>query len=228
MSPTAREAMAPRRTLRVGSVVVAAELLLIVVHFAVTEQVATIPRYVLYPFVWINLGLWAVWRVDVPTASADQRWLAGTVAAGYVLVLFWLAGLLGISFAGNPEAILGVSVGTGSPGWERIRLVGRHLYLTLIPYRVIGYLALGYLVYATVLTALRAVAAGAVGLFACVGCSFPVFASLAAGVFGGSAGLTGAVYALTVDLSTLVFVLAVGLLLYQPGVPGTLLTGAAD
>jgi hypothetical protein len=44
-----------------------------------------------------------------------------------------------------------------------------------------------------------------------------VIASLVAGVAGGSSALTAAVYALSIDLSTVVFVIAVALLYWRPG-----------
>jgi hypothetical protein len=210
--------LARRRDVRALAVVTLLEVLLLGLYVAVAPAELTTPRYALYPFVWINAGLLAVYHVDVPAAPRARRAAAAAIAALYLLVLLYLAGLVGLDLAGNPPELVGIHVGMGSPGWERVRLIAPTFHLTLIPYRVIGYVCLAFLVYATVLRAAGAALSGAVGLFSCVSCSFPIFASLASGVFGGSAALTGTLLAYSVDLSTVVFLLALGLLYWQPGV----------
>lgn len=209
------DAAVGRRDVRILAVVVAVELLLLALYVAATPAELTSVRYALYPFVWINVGVWVALRTDPPPATGRRRLAAGAIAGLYLLVLCWLAGLVG--FASAPEGLVGISVGYGSPGWERIRLVTAGAYVTFIPYRVVGYLALSYLVYVTVLDAAGAAVSGAVGFVSCLSCSFPILGSLSAGLFGGSAAVTGALYAYSVDISTGVFLLAVALLYYRPG-----------
>ena len=79
----------PRRdTLLWGSLLVTAELGVLAAYSLLGSSSLVSPagvRFWLYPFVWINVGLWAVVRT-VPAgfgASGRQRLLAGTLAAGY-------------------------------------------------------------------------------------------------------------------------------------------------
>lgn len=210
-------AAADSRDLRLLALVVVVELCLLVVYFGATPAQVTQPRYVLYPFVWINVAFWVIRRMDPPRATQRATLLAGSVTTVYFVVLCWLAGLIGFTLAGNPEPLVGFNVGYGSPGWERVRLVTPIAHLTLIPFRVVGYLALAYLVYVTVLDATGAALSGAIGFVSCLSCGVPIVGSLATGLFGASAGVTGTLYSNAVDLSTFVFLLAVALLYYRPG-----------
>jgi len=213
-------AAADRRDLRVLGLAVLAELGLLAIYVAVTGASLGTPRYALYPFVWINLGVLAVWHTRVPRAPRRRRWLAAAAAGLYFLVLLWLAGLVDVTLAGNPRSVVGVDVFTGTPGWSRARLVAPNFSVVLLPYRVLGYACLAFLVYATLLETAGAALSGAVGLLSCVGCSFPLAAGLVAGVAGGTAGVSAAGLGVAVDLSTALFVLAVALLYYRPGFSG--------
>jgi hypothetical protein len=206
----------------VGVVVaaVAAELALLAGYFGLTAAEPTAVRYLLYPFVWINLGLWAVFAADPPRAGPWAR-RAGTVAAvGYFLVLATAGGLLDVAHLGHfhshgPPG--GLSVFTAMPpGWApTVVYETASATVTLVPYKLVGYLALTYLAYVAVLETVTAALSGAVGLLSCVSCSWPVFASLLAGVVGSTTA--SAVYAVSLDLSTAAFVLAVVLLVWRPG-----------
>jgi len=220
MSFTRLAAASGRRDVRVLGLVVAVELLVLALYALATPSRIARPRYALYPFVWINAGAWAVLHTDPPVASRRGRLLAGGVGAVYLVGLLWLAGLIGVDLAGYPDAVLGVTVASGSPGWERISLVLPTVRLTLIPFRVIGYIALSYLVYVTVLDATGAALSGALGLFSCISCAFPVLLSLSSGALGSSA-VAGAIVAYSADLSTAVFLVALGLLYYRPTFVGT-------
>lgn len=88
-----------------------------------------------------------------------------------------------------------------------------HVYF--VPYRVIGYAALAYLLYATVIDASKTAFTGALGVLACVGCAFPLLSAVAGGLLG--SGAAAAAYAASMDVSTAVFVLAVVLLSWRPG-----------
>jgi hypothetical protein len=115
------------------------------------------------------------------------------------------------------EGVVRVVSGTVPPGWgPAVTYAGSGLTLTLVPFRVVGYLALAYLVYATVLDAARSAVTGALGLLSCVSCSWPVLASLASGVAGSGSGIAAAVTTGSYGLSTLVFVVTVTLLVWRP------------
>lgn len=208
---------------------VALEGVLLVGYFLSTPATVTRPRYVLYPFVWINVALVAVARTDPSRAPRTHHLVAGVVAAVYFALLANWAGLFVLTGGGHHgvlEGILGVSVGSGSPGWARVRVITRTVAVSFIPYRVIGYLGLAYLVYAAVLDVTGAVFSGALGLLSCLSCSFPILASLLTGVWGGSVTLMSTVYAYSVDLSTLAFLVSVALLYWRPGFPS--LRGGSD
>ena len=202
--------------------VMALEGVLVAGYFLATPGDVTVPRYVLYPFVWINAVLVAAYRTPLPSASPRRHLLAGVLAAVYFLLLANWAGLVGFTVGGHhpiPETVLGVTVGSGSPGWGRVRLITRVFYVSFVPYRVIGYLGLTYLVYAAILDASGAVASGAVGLLSCLSCSFPIIASFATGLVGGLVTVMTTVVAYSIDISTVAFLASVALLYWRPGFP---------
>lgn len=199
--------------------VVVVEALMVLAYFRVADATVSTPRYVVYPLVWITVGLWAVAAADPPRASLRSRVVAGVVAYGYFVVLVVLAGLVGLVAGSDPHAPLGFSIGMGSPGWgPRVGYISTTFYATLVPYQVVGYLALSYLVYVRILDATSAAAAGVLGFVSCIGCSFQIVASAVSGIAGGSSALTAAVYRAPIDASTGVFLLSIGLLYFSPAV----------
>jgi hypothetical protein len=207
------------RTVLVATLVLNTELLWLLGYAAVTGRFPDRPLYY-YPFVWLNLGLWALWRVEPPATGRRERLLGGAVAGGYFLVLAVVGGLVGAANvpAGVDPTGLRVAVWDLPPGYGPALLYqGELLRAALLPFKVVGYLALAYLVYVTVLDATEAAAVGVMGLFACVSCTWPLFASVFTGIAGGSA--TAAVVATnSYGVSTAVFVLTVALLVWRPSV----------
>jgi hypothetical protein len=105
-----------------------------------------------------------------------------------------------------------------APGWgPRVGYAGSLVTLNFIPYRVVGYLAVAYLVYAALLDAAEAAVTGLLGVGSCIGCAFSLAAPLAAGAAGGTSGAAAALATFSVDLSTLAYVAAVALLVVRPG-----------
>lgn len=217
MATTSIGGLFGRRDVHLLGVVVAVQLCLLAGYFAVRPEEPVVFRYTLYPFVWINVALLAAVHVEVPDASFRHRVAASAVASGYFLLLLSLSGLVGVP----GEDLLAVSgvvdVQAGSPGTERLHLVTDLVYVSFIPYRTIGFLVLAYLVYVTLLDLSGSIAAGALGLFTCVGCAFPILVSLSAALFGGTA-VASAVYGAQFDISTVVFALAIGLLYWRPAI----------
>jgi hypothetical protein len=216
-SPLAR--LRPRReTLLWGALLVNTELLLLLLY-ATFSDVRLLSlgavRLWIYPFVWINVALWAVVRTTHAPAPSRHRWLAGTLAVAYFGVLAYAGGLVGIGHAHGPETFR--IAWTNPPGWSPTLLyAGNGVTLALLPYKVAGYAALAYLVYATVLEAAGSAVTGVLGLLSCVSCSWPVLASVATGVFGSGTVVASAVYGWSYDLSTVVFVVTVVLLYWRP------------
>lgn len=182
-----------------------------VATYLLTAGVVTAPRYLLYPFLWINLGLYAVVRARRPVAPGRRRTLAASVALAYALALALAAGLVGLPLVEHAHSHPnGWQLSLSAPGWgPRVAYVLGEFHLYLVPYRVVGYAALSYLLYASLAEASLASGAGLIGLVSCVGCSLPLLASLTAGA--GAATLS-AVGGLSLDVSTLAFLLALGLL----------------
>lgn len=173
-------------------------------------------RYVLYPLVWINVGLWALWRTTPAPTTNRRRALAVTLSIGYFLVLAYAGGLIGPAtpFPGDPKLAFGTP-----PGFSPAFLYdGALLKLTILPYKLVGYLALTYLVYATIIDAAGSALSGVLGLLSCVSCTWPIAATVLSGVLGGGSAVAAEALGYSYDISVVVFVLTVGLLYWRPTV----------
>lgn len=202
-----------RRDVRLLALAAVAEVLLVAVHFAVRPGEPTTLRYVLYPFVWINASVWAVAKTTPADADPRREAVAVVLAVAYAATLATLGGLVGLT--GGAEGPLGLRVALRSPGWGPVvAYVSPAFYVTFVPYLVVGYLSLSYLLYAAAVDALAATPLGALGLVACAGCSVPILTALA-GSLAGAAGVAAA-YAHSLDLATAAFVATVALLYYRP------------
>lgn len=205
-----------------GALVVA-ECIVVGWYVALTGPVAD-PLSLLYPFVWMDVSLLAVWRTPLPEASRRRRGVALVVVAVYAAVLAYAGGLVGTGLAFSSldvPASLRV-VARLPPGYSpAVVYLGPYLQVSVTPYKLVGYGALSYLLYATLLglsLGLRgggSALAGVLGLFSCVSCTWPVVVAVVTGVFGVGAG---AVVAFTPELwtSTAVFVVTVVLLYWRP------------
>jgi hypothetical protein len=206
-----------RKTLLWGALILNTEVILLLAYAALGSAELLSARGVrlwVYPFVWINASIWAVARTDVASASGRNRAGAAALAVGYFGVLAYTGGLVG---PGHDSLGLGVALTSLPPGWApAVTYNGMGLSLVLIPYKVIGYLTLAYLVYATVLDAAGSAVTGLLGLLSCVSCSWPVLASIATGVVGSGSGIAAAVSTGSYGISTVVFVATVALLVWRP------------
>jgi hypothetical protein len=209
---------AERETLVYGAALLNAELLLVLAYLAVVGPQVTRPLFYVYPFVWINAALYALWRTDLPAAPTRRRIAAGAVALAYLGVLSYVGGLFGFGASG---AVTGLRLELTAlpPGWSPALIyAGSALQFALLPFKLFGYLVLAYLLYATLLDATAGVLGGALGLFSCVSCTLPVIAGVLSGVAGGAGAVAAAAYGQSYALSTVVFVLTVALLLWRPTV----------
>jgi len=208
-----------RETLLYGALVVNTEILLLALYATLGDaELLSLSglRLWAYPFVWINVGLWAILRTSPASAPPRRRRLVAVLAAGYFGLLVYAGGMVGIGHTHGPDSarIVWTSI---PPGWSPAVLYsGGGVALTLIPYKLVGYAALAYLVYATVLDAAGSAVSGVLGLLSCVSCSWPVLASLATGLFGSGTVLASAAAGWSYDLSTVVFVATVALLYWRP------------
>jgi hypothetical protein len=203
-------------TLLWGAAVLNAELLVLVLYFLLSNHTGGDLRYLLYPFVWMNVALYAVVKTNPLAGSDRDRYFALAVAAGYFLVLGYFGGLFGPAHD-MPGMSSGVRIAWLPPGWGPALLYSNDVVrLSLLPFKVVGYLALAYLVYATVLDAAGSAISGLLGLLSCVSCTWPVVASLITGVAGAGSGLATTVASGSYDISTVVFVVTVALLYWRP------------
>lgn len=201
-----------RKALLYAALLLNGELALVLFYFAVSSSVPTDPVVLAYPFVWINASIWAVSRVDLPDASRRQRLLALGVGVAYFLLLGGIGGVY--MFHG---ADLGARISWLSPGWgPALVYSGSVLTVSLLPFKVVGYATLAYLVAATVLDAAKTGVAGLLGLFACVSCTWPIAATVLTGAFGSASALAAAAQNEPYALSTVVFVSSVLLLVWRP------------
>jgi len=220
-----------RRDLLAGAVVLNAELLVVLVYLAVEPVVIESWRFILYGFLWINAGIYAVAKTTpAPTTPRTKR-IALLVAGGYFLVLAVAGGIVGPSHT-SPLASLITdghlhSHGTAAAGSFDLRLLppgwgpalvyqGSWVLVILMPYKVIGYLALSYLVYATVIDAAGTVVSGSLGLLSCVSCTWPVVGSLVTSIFGSGSAVVVAATTWPYDISTVAFLATVALLTWRP------------
>lgn len=213
------EGLLPDRVvLRWGSLLVALEAIAVLLFVSQPQIVVRDPLIYVYPFVWINVGLWAGYRVSLPAAATHQRRGAAILVAAYALVLAYAAGIL--AAGGAPPGVDGVvslMVANVPPGWGPYATVyGPGFSVQLMPYQLIGYAALLYLVYVTLLDAATSAAGAGLGLLTCVSCSWPVLASIVSGLVGSTAAVTAAVYGQAYGLSTVAYVLTVGVLVWRP------------
>ncbi|WP_435335526.1 DUF7546 family protein [Haloarchaeobius sp. TZWWS8] len=207
-------------TLFAAIIVLTAEALLVGLFLA-DGGTATLGTLVL-PFVWINLGAWALWRARAPPAPTGRKRRAALIALGYGLVLAYFGGLWSEGYlffdTGAYQPSYGWYVSTSlPPGFgPAVTYESDLVNLALFPYKVVGYAALTYLVYATVVDAASSAVSGVLGLLSCVSCSWPILATIVTGVAGSGSALATAATQQSLPLSTAVFAVTVGLLYWRP------------
>ena len=193
------------------------QLLAAVVYVLLTRASFESLRLVAYAAVWLNVSVWVVVN-SRPTASASPqvRRRALAVGVGYFALLAVVGGLVTV---GIGAAATGLRIAPLPPGYGPALLYsGEWLTVTLMPNYLVGYAALAYLVYVTVIDAAGSAAAGVIGLFSCVSCSWPLLASLASAITGGGSLLVTSALQVSYGLSTAVFLLTAGLLYWRPTV----------
>ncbi|SDM19243.1 hypothetical protein SAMN04487949_1221 [Halogranum gelatinilyticum] len=221
-----------KQELLVWAAILNAELLAVLLYLLFMPVRVQSWRFILYGFLWINVGVFAVWKTNPTPSDPRTRRIALLVAAGYFLVLAVAGGILGPSHTSPIAALLtdghthshGATTAAASyelrmlpPGWGPAFVYqGAWVMLILMPYKVVGYLALAYLVYATVIDAVTASISGALGLLSCISCTWPILGSLAASVFGSGSAVAVAATTWPYDISTVAFLGVVGLLMWRP------------
>ncbi|WP_128477891.1 DUF7546 family protein [Halorussus pelagicus] len=204
------------------------ELILTFAYLLLADVTITEWRYLVFPFVWLNLSAWALVRTKPSADSPRARYVGATIAVGYFLLLASVGGLLkpGLLFhshaggsAGAHTHPSGFRIAWLPPGWGPALLYsGELVQATLMPYKLVGYLTLAYLVYDTVLETAGSAVSGLIGLVSCVSCTWPVVATLAAGVAGSGTAVAAAASEWSYTLGTAAFALTVVLLRWRPSI----------
>lgn len=186
------------------------------------------PLFYVYPFVWLNVAIWAVRRVPHSPPSQRVRWDGVAVALGYFAVLAYAGGLVG--FNSGAETGVRLVLTSAPPGWAPALLYdGATVSVALLPFKVAGYAALAFLVYVAVRDigggcptggrthtndAASGIVGGLLGTISCVSCTLPAAASVVGGVTGSGAVVLAA-YGQSYMLSTVAFVVTVLLLTWR-------------
>jgi hypothetical protein len=139
---------------------------------------------------------------------------AVTVAGGYLLVLAYFGGLVALESASSPEFVMSRGL---PPGYgPLVALEIPPVRALVAPYKVVGYVALSYLVYTAVLDAAGAAFSGLVGIFSCVSCTWPILGTVLTSIFGTASTAVTVATNQPYGISTVVFLSAVGLLVWRP------------
>jgi len=206
------------RTLLYGAILANTLVMLAVAYVLLAGIAGSNPRYTVYGLVWLFVGIVVLWRVDPPPTDDRTRRRAAAVAVLYFVVLAVAGGLLTRPDAG---AAWGIRLVPLPPGWGPAPVFTTpYVVVGLVPARLVGYLALSYLVYATVIDAVGSAVSGLLGLLSCVSCTWPIVASVATGVLGGGSAVATVALGFSYDLSTAVFLATVGLLYWRPRLTG--------
>ena len=208
-----------RKTLLYGALLVNTELLLVAIHAFVGGTSASswqgVAQYV-YPLVWINVGLLAIVKTTPPPVSTTTKRRAIAVGVVYFLVL---AAIGGIFRPGSPDVVpyTQINLLMLPPGWNpMVAYFGTVVSVTLIPYKLVGYAALSYLIYVMVLDSSGLSWGTVTGLFSCVSCVLGILVPVVSSVVGGTAAAVGQLVPQSYGAATLVYLLSIGLLYWRP------------
>lgn len=217
VSPIDRFSIPDRQTLGIIAFLLNLQLVGIVLYYILSDIRVSDPRYLLYGLLWVNVGVYILYRASVPSGiSFRTRRIALAISSGYFGLLAVFGGLIG---TGIPENVPGgLRIAWLTPGWGPAVVYGGELItIVLMPAYFIGYLALTYLIYITVLEASGSSIAGLLGLLSCVSCSWPILAAIGAAFFGGSGVLATTALESSYELSTIIFLVTAVILYFRPG-----------
>jgi len=214
----ARSRLPRGRTLGIAAAIFWLETVVVGWYVLYEPVRVTDPLVLVYPLAWINASLLAVWMTEGPTVGRRYRLVGGVVGIGYFLVLAWTGGLIQIhALHGHGHEFGFLIEWPLPPGWGPTLLFSNSAVgFAVIPYKVIGYATLAYLVYVTILETVGSAWTGLVGLFSCVSCTWPVLGTVLTGALGGSSVIVVFATEQPYAASTIVFLSAVAVLLWRP------------
>ena len=201
-----------RQSITVWAAILNAEVILLVWYYSIMPAAPTNLLQLAYPWLWINASIWAVSNVSLAPTTDRKRWLALAVGVGYFLLLSYFGGIYDLTGAG-----IGFRIAWLPPGWGPAPIYSASAFtVVLLPFKLVGFLALSYLVAATVVDAAGTGLAGFVGLFSCVSCTWPLLATVLTGIFGSASAAASIVTGQPYGASTVVFLASIGMLVWRP------------
>lgn len=211
-----RRAVPGWRAIGLLAVVLNVQIVFVLAHLIVGDVNVSQPRYILYGMVWLNVGAAVLYAVRPPRGvDFRTRRRAIAIAATYFALLAFFTGMIGV---GVPEHATDLRIAWLLPGWGPALVVAtEYLTVVLMPAYIVGYVALSYLIYVTILDASGSAIAGVLGLFSCVSCSLPIVTMVLSAFVGGSSVLATTALDVSYELSTIVFLMTVALLYWRPG-----------
>ncbi|MFB6255003.1 MAG: ABC transporter ATP-binding protein [Halobacteriaceae archaeon] len=211
-----------RKNLLRAGIIINTEIILILVYLLVVDVTPTAIRFYAYPFIWINVSLWALTRVSVPDISQFRGIIAGGIAIIYFFILGAVGGLYSLGGNGLGLRIVLFDI---PPGWGPALLYsGTWITVSLLPFKLIGYATLAFLVFVTIGNTPRSALSGVIGFFSCISCTWPVVAMVITSLFGSASIIASVAMDQTYALSTSIFVIAILLLTWQPEISAKLET----
>ncbi len=175
----------------------------VLLAYAQSSGTVIAPERAMVPLVWIAFAVWLVVYLHQHAHRVGSSAFALAVGIGYFLLLAAIGGTVSL----GTEAT-GLTVEPATPGWGPIVLYGAAFaQVAVVPFELVGYLALSYGVYRAVAATSRGVLAGLFGLFACIGCTLPLIAALVSVFTGATVAIQPG--SVTYELATGVFVLTV-------------------
>lgn len=133
------------------------------------------PTMLTYPLVWLGVSTAAVVAVGRRWTSLEP-W-ALLVGSTYTIALLYLSGHLRATGTG-----LAVDVQWGLPGWTPVVMAELSVvHFVIVPFQLIGYATLGYLLGQSLSVTSRSLLAGIGGAFTCAGCLLPITTIAVAG-----------------------------------------------
>lgn len=133
------------------------------------------PTMLAYPLVWLGVSAAAVVAVGRPWTTLEP-W-ALVVGSAYTIALLSVSGHLRATGTG-----IAVDVQWGLPGWTPIVLAELSVaHLVIVPFQLVGYATLGYLLGQSLSVTSRSLLAGLGGAFSCAGCIVPITTIAVAG-----------------------------------------------
>ncbi|GAB6878374.1 hypothetical protein JCM17823_06480 [Halorubrum gandharaense] len=185
-----------------GSSLVALAYLVFLTMYLIfgSNEVLDLSRAV-YPFVWLTTvgGAFATVGHLVRRISAFETVIAG----GYIILLTWISGGLSVGWTE-----LGITTSGGIPGWGPVIGIDAFVITVVaVPFQVIGYVTLGFLIAQALQNRSGSAAAGVIGLLSCAGCILPLLAVSAS--IGMVPAFSGSI---PYSVSTIAFVLSTTLL----------------